>query len=256
MVAAISFGTLLIVNSIIKELRQREEELSVTNQRIYRLSEKLKIYLPHQFVKSLADGDRETLPDYRRKRLTIFFSDVEGFTKWTDKLEPEEVREILNHYLSEMSAIAHKHGGTIDKFIGDLLMIFFGDPEFTDDKDHAVRCVKMAMQMQERMDGLRKQWEGVGYDEPLRIRMGINTGWATVGNFGSEDRLNYTALGSAVNLASRLEAACAPDRITISHTIWLLIKDEIDCEPKGEIEVKGFPEPVKIYEVEGFKSGI
>ena len=230
-----------------------DERLQEEKSKVALLSEKLKVYLPAQFVESLARGERGAEPDYRRKRLTIFFSDVQGFTKWTDKLEPEEVREILNHYLSEMSAIACKWGGTIDKFIGDCLMIFFGDPEFTNDKDHAIRCVNMAMEMQEKMKELRQGWRKMAYDEPLNIRIGINTGWATVGNFGSEDRLNYTALGSAVNLASRIESACAPDKITISHTTRLLIEDEIDCQPKGEIEVKGFPEPIKIYEVVGIK---
>jgi class 3 adenylate cyclase len=228
-----------------------EERLLAEQEKVALLRDQLKVYLPHQFVESLASGERDTRPDYQRKRLTIFFSDVQGFTKWTDKLEPEEVREILNHYLSDMSSIARKHGGTIDKFIGDCLMIFFGDPEYTDDKDHALRCVKMAMEMQEKMSELRAGWRKMAYDEPLNIRIGINTGWATVGNFGSEDRLNYTALGSAVNLASRIETVCAPDKITISHTTMLLIEDEIECEPKGEIEVKGFAEPVKIYEVIG-----
>lgn len=230
---------------------QAEELLRLEKQKVSLLSNKLKAYLPHQFVASLASGAGAAGPDYRRKRLTIFFSDIQGFTSWTDKLAPEEVREILNHYLSEMSAIAHKWGGTIDKFIGDALMIFFGDPEFTDDRDHALRCVKMAMQMQERMAELRQEWRQRAYDEPLNIRIGIHTGWATVGNFGAEDRLNYTALGSAVNLASRLETASAPDQITLSHTTWLLVKDEIPCAPKGQLEVKGFAEPVKIYVVTG-----
>jgi len=228
-----------------------EERLLDEREKVTRLSDKLKAYLPRQLVDSLAEGGRDAHPDYRRRRLTVFFSDVQGFTKWTDRLEPEEVREILNHYLSEMSAIAHKWGGTIDKFIGDALMVFFGDPEFTDDRDHALRCVRMAMEMQQRMRSLRNEWRDVGHQEPLRIRIGINTGYATVGAFGSDDRLNYTALGSAVNLAARLETACAPDRITISHTTYSLIKDEIDCEEKGEIEVKGFAEPVKIYQVLG-----
>jgi class 3 adenylate cyclase len=231
-----------------EDMMRKEHEIA------RRLSEKLKVYLPRQFVNSLSNGERETMPDYRRKRLTIFFSDVQGFTKWTDKLEPEEVREILNHYLSEMSAIAGKWGGTIDKFIGDCLMIFFGDPEFTNDKDHAVRCVKMAMEMQAKMAELRAGWRKMAYEESLNIRIGINTGWATVGNFGSEDRLNYTALGSAVNLASRIESACAPDKISVSSTTYLLIEDEIECEPKGTIEAKGFSEPVKIYEVVGLKA--
>ena len=196
-------------------------------------------------------GDRAAEPDYKRRRLTIFFSDVRGFTAWTDKLEPEDTREILNQYLSEMSAIADKWGGTIDKFIGDAIMIFFGDPEFTNDRDHALRCVKMALEMQIKMNELRAEWEDRGHLEPLHIRIGINTGYATVGNFGSKDRLNYTILGSAVNLASRLETTSNPDKITISHMTWSLIKSEITCEPKSEITIKGFSEPVKIYEVVG-----
>jgi class 3 adenylate cyclase len=216
------------------------------------LANKLKLYLPHQFVETLASAD--AAPDYRRRRLTIFFSDVQGFTRWTDKLEPEDVREMLNRYLSEMSAIAIKWGGTIDKFIGDAMMIFFGDPEFTNDRDHARRCVRMALEMQGKMRELRARWENIGFDEPLGIKMGINTGYATVGNFGSENRLNYTALGSAVNLASRLQATCAPDRITISHPTYLLVEDEIACESRGRIEAKGFIEPVEIYEVVGVKS--
>jgi len=232
-------------------LREEQKKLALANEQISLLGDKLKVYLPHQFVESLAHGDRKALPDYKRRRLTVFFSDVQGFTTWTDKLEPEDTRDVLNQYLSEMSAIADKWGGTVDKFIGDAIMVFFGDPEFTNDKDHAMRCVRMAMEMQEKMSSLRAEWEDLGYQEPLHIRIGVNTGYATVGNFGSESRLNYTVLGSAVNLASRLETACAADRITVSHTTWSLIKDEIECEPKGEIEVKGFAEPVKIYEVVG-----
>lgn len=254
-------GSLIIIGLIVRssillaEQRTLEQKERTQEQKenFYSLTEKLKAYLPHQLVEKLVSDKSTVGPDYRRRRLTIFFSDVQGFTKWTDNLEPEEVRELLNNYLSEMSDIARKWGGTIDKFIGDCLMIFFGDPEYTNDKDHAIRCVKMAIEMQEKMNELRYGWRKMVYDEPLNIRIGINTGWATVGNFGSEDRLNYTALGSAVNLASRIESACTPDKITVSHTTYLLIEDEIVCEPKGTIDAKGFAEPVKIYEVVGLK---
>jgi len=232
-----------------RALKAEREKLAEAHEQVSRLSEKLKVYLPRQFVESIQSSGAEAGKSHRRKRLTVFFSDVQGFTRWTEKLEPEEVQEVLNKYLSEMSAIAHKHGGTIDKFIGDAIMIFFGDPQFTSDKDHALRAVRMAVEMQGKMAELRKEWENQGYQDPLHIRIGINTGYATVGNFGSEDRLNYTALGNAVNLASRLETACAPDKVMIAHTTYSLIRDEIKCVPKGEIEVKGFSEPVKIYEV-------
>jgi class 3 adenylate cyclase len=241
--------TLIATNIVVKKMRQREKELEVTNKKISILSNKLKVFLPHQFVKALENGEADSVPEYERRKLTIFFSDVKGFTAWTDKLEPEDTRELLNQYLSEMSKIALRWGGTIDKFIGDAVMIFFGAPEFTSDKDQAVRCVKMAMEMQEKMKELCVEWEDLGYDEPLHIRIGINTGYATVGTFGSEDRLNYTVLGSSVNLASRLETACQTDRITISHATYSLIKNEIECESKGVIEAKGFSVPIKIYEV-------
>ncbi len=245
--------TLIATNLVVNKMRQREKELAVTNKKISILSNKLKVFLPQQFVKSLERGDADSVPDYERRKLTIFFSDVKGFTAWTDKLEPEETRELLNQYLSEMSKIAHRWGGTIDKFIGDQIMIFFGAPEFNSDKDDAVCCVKMAIEMQGKMKELRMEWEDLGFDEPLHIRIGINTGYATVGIFGSEERLNYTILGSSVNLASRLEIVCQPDRITISHVTYSLIKNEIECEPKGTIEIKGFSEPIKIYEVKGIK---
>jgi class 3 adenylate cyclase len=246
--------TLIATNLVVNKMKQREKELDVTNKKISVLSNKLKVFLPQQFVKTLENGEADSAPDYERRKLTVFFSDVKGFTVWTDKLEPEDTREFLNQYLSEMSKIAFRWGGTIDKFIGDAIMIFFGAPEFTSDKDHAVRCVKMAMEMQEKMKELRMEWEDLGYDEPLHIRIGINTGYATVGTFGSEDRLNYTILGSSVNLAARLEAACQPDRITVGHATYSLIKNEIECESKGTIEVKGFSEPIKIYEIKGIKT--
>jgi adenylate cyclase len=244
------FLTLIAHNAAIRAEGQLQDERQI----VLDLSNKLRVYLPPQFVESLARGDRDAGLDYKRRKLTVFFSDVKGFTAWTDKLEPEETREILNQYLSEMSRIADKWGGTIDKFIGDAIMIFFGDPEFTNDKDHALRCVKMAMEMQTKMGDLCAEWEDRGHEDPLHIRVGINTGYATVGNFGSGKRLNYTALGSTVNLASRIETACLPDKITVSHSTYSLIKNEIECIPKGMIEVKGFSESVKIYEVAGEKS--
>ncbi len=247
-----SYCALLILGLFLSAfIAGSDARLRAEQDKVNRLSEKLQTYLPHQFVEALAGEQDQPLPDYRRRRLTILFSDVQGFTRWTDRLEPEEVRQILNRYLSEMSKIAHKWGGTVDKFIGDALMIFFGDPEYIDDRRHALDCVKMALEMQARLDGLRREWQEQGYEDTLHIRVGINTGYATVGNFGSEERLSYTAVGGAVNLASRLETVSKPDCITISHSTYLLVKDEIKCLQQGEISLKGLPEPIKIYEVIG-----
>ena len=128
-------------------------------------------------------------------------------------------------------------------------MIFFGAPDATSDEDHALRAVRMAVEMQARMETLRDEWRDRGHQLPFHVRMGINTGQASIGNFGSEGRMDYTAIGRQVNLAARLEVNCEPDKVLISHTTWAFVKGEIPCTPKGEIEAKGVRDPVKVYEV-------
>jgi len=168
-----------------------------------------------------------------------------------DRMEPEDTSRFLNEYLSEMTAIARRYDATVDKFIGDALMVFFGAPVATEDRDHALRAVRMATAMQERVAELSAKWigEGLLIEGPFETRIGINSGVASVGNFGSKDRLDYTAIGRQVNLAARLQVNCEPGKVLLSHSTWALIKDEIACVPKGEIQVKGIQNPVKVYEV-------
>ena len=148
-----------------------------------------------------------------------------------------------------MSKIALKYGGTIDKFIGDAILIFFGDPETKGERGDAQACVLMAMEMRERMNYLRRIWEDEGISKPLEIRIGINTGYCNVGNFGSEDRLDYTIIGGEVNLASRLESSAEAGEILISHETYALIKKQIFCEKRDEIKVKGITHSVQTYQV-------
>ena len=148
-----------------------------------------------------------------------------------------------------MSAIAAEYGGTIDKFIGDGIMIFFGDPETRGTAEDAVACAQMAQAMRRRIASLCSEWMERGVPQPLHVRIGINTGYCTVGNFGSEDRLDYTIVGGQVNAAARLEAAASSDQILISHQTWALIKDRITCRRVGEIKVKGIAHPLLTYEV-------
>lgn len=155
----------------------------------------------------------------------------------------------LNKYLNEMSKIALDHGGTIDKYIGDAIMIFFGDPETLGEKEDAIACVRMAIDMKKKLAAMRREWDVLGVTTPLHIRMGVNTGFCTVGNFGSEERLDYTIVGGAVNLASRLESAADVDEILISEDTFSLIKDVVACKPKEEIAVKGIAYPVMTYSV-------
>jgi len=230
-------------------LQVANKSLAEKNEQLEGLSTKLAKYLSRQVYDSIFEGRTDVRVQSYRKELTVFFSDIEGFTDLTDRLEAEQISEILNTYLSEMAAIADGCGGTIDKFIGDGVMIFFGDPESNGRRADALACVRMAIRMRDRIDELRREWVDRIGPEPLHVRIGINTGYCTVGNFGSEDRLDYTIVGAAVNAASRLESTAAADQIQISHSTYSLIKDEIYCRPLGDQGLKGFSHPVQTYEV-------
>jgi class 3 adenylate cyclase len=148
-----------------------------------------------------------------------------------------------------MSKIALQFGGTIDKYVGDAILIFFGDPETKGVKSDAVACVKMAIAMRKRMRELESVWRASGIEKPPRCRTGINTGFCTVGNFGSEDRMDYTIICSGVNLACRLEQAAPPGEIIVSYETYSLVKDEIYCEERGHINVKGISRSVATFQV-------
>lgn len=225
----------------------QEAELAKKTQAMEQLSNQLAKYLSPQVYDSIFSGKQEVKVASSRKKLTVFFSDVAGFTEATDRLESEELTQLLNHYLTEMSRIALDHGATIDKYVGDAIVIFFGDPESKGIQEDALACVRMAIAMRERMRDLEGIWRRSGIERPLQVRMGIHTGFCTVGNFGSEDRLDYTIIGGAVNTAARLETAAAPGEILISYETFAQVRDQIACEEHGEIEVKGLAYPVATY---------
>ena len=224
---------------------QREQSIA--------LSHKLSKYLSPQVWQSIFTGERDVRLETQRKKLAVFFSDIKGFTELSEEMEPEALTELLNHYFNEMSEVALKYGGTIDKFVGDSIMIFFGDPTSRGQREDAFACVSMAVEMRKHMKIMRQKWRSQGIKTPLEIRMGISTGYTTVGNFGAENRMDYTIIGKEVNLASRLESLAEPGEILISYETFSLIKDRIMCRDKGEITVKGFGRPVSIYEVVDFR---
>lgn len=230
------------------DIQAANRTLDEKNQELEALSVKLAKYLSKQVYDSIFSGRKDVQVESYRKNLTVFFSDIQGFTELTDRMEAEILSGLLNRYLSEMSAIAEDFGGTIDKFIGDGIMIFFGDPESRGEKEDALACVKMALAMRKRIHELREEWIDQGISDQLQVRIGINTGFCTVGNFGSEDRLDYTIVGGQVNATSRLETAAQPDQILLSNTTHALVKDDIYCQPVGEIKVKGIAHPFKTYE--------
>ncbi len=235
--------------ALLEEKISNREIIEEKSLQLERLAKRLAQYLSPQIYKSIFSEKGSEKRKFERKNLTVFFSDIVGFTDITDGIEPERLAFMINTYLSEMSTIALKYGGTIDKFIGDAVMIFFGDPETRGETEDAVRCVKMAISMQKRADELKELWRSRGISQPLEVRMGIDTGYCTVGDFGSEQRLDYTVFGSPVNLASRLEHDANPNEIKISESTYLLVQDKINCTQLEDIMPKGFARPVGVYRV-------
>jgi class 3 adenylate cyclase len=233
------------------ELRRTQIELTEKNELLAQLSSKLAKFLPPQLYNSIFTGTHTTRVAAKRKKLTIFFSDIANFTETTDSLESEELTNLLNQYLTEMSKIALSHGATIDKYVGDAIMGFFGDPASRGSKEDAVACVEMAIAMQRRMRELQLKWADLGSEKPFQLRIGVNTGFCTVGNFGSEDRMDYTIIGNEVNLAARLQSHADLGGILVTHETSSLIKDTILTEEQEAVSVKGFVHPVRAYRVVG-----
>jgi len=222
------------------------------NQRLENIASRLSKYLSPQVYKSIFDQEesgKKTKENYVRKNLTIFFSDIVNFTDLSDSLEAEKLALILNNYLSEMSLIAINSNATIDKFIGDAILAFHGAPETLGDENDAINSINMALEMKERVKELQSFWIRQGVKDGLKVRYGISSGYANVGDFGSSVMSDYTAIGSSVNLASRLQSIAPENEIIISDTTYNLVKNQINCEEYDEITPKGFVRPVKTYKV-------
>ena len=234
------FGFYLIYGTDITDSRDKE-----------RILKKLSKYFSPQVYNSIFSGELDVTINTKRKNLTVFFSDIKSFTTITEKLEPEILTDLITNYLTEMTNIAIKYGGTVDKYIGDAIMIFFGDPQSKGTKEDAIACVSMALDMRKKLRKLKSYWEKTGLSESLDVRMGIHTDVCTVGNFGSSDRLDYTVLGNGVNLASRLESMAETNQILISENTHNLVNREFQSQFFSEITVKGKAHPVKAYQVSG-----
>ena len=237
------------------ELRKAKEELLTFNrglqakveeqvEALTRFNELRRYLSPKLTEKILSSGDTlGALP--QRKMMTVLFSDIRGFSALTDGLEPEEIFTLLDRYLSEMIMLIHQYEGTLNKIIGDGLLIFFGDPVPMD--DHAERAVKMAIDMQNKVTELKEEWLHYGHE--LKIGIGINTGYMTVGNIGSETHRDYTVIGNQVNVAARLESLAEPGQILISQRTYSRVKNLVEVEGCRQIQVKGIHTPIMTYNV-------
>ena len=222
-----------------QRLNELKQEAQETNEQLEGMSSQLSKFLSPQLYESIFTGSRQGSRVSRRKKLTVFFSDLCGFTNFVESMESEDVTDLLNLYLETMTKIALDYGATIDKYIGDGIMLFFGDPETEGVREDALKCVNMALDMLKELDNLSDQWVRYGLKEQLQMRIGIDTGFATVGNFGCESRLDYTAIGSAVNKASRLEEAAENGSIYISEDTYNLVKESIEAAELDPIHLKG-----------------
>jgi adenylate cyclase len=225
-------------------------ELGKANEFLSDLAKKIAKYLPPQLYRGIFAG-KDVQIATERKKLTVFFSDVVDFTSTAERMQPEEFTALLNEYLTEMSAIATAHGGTVNKFIGDAILVFFGDPDSRGAVEDAKACLTMALDMQRRLAELNVQWRQRGIAEPFRARMGINTGFCNVGNFGSDDRMDYTIIGAETNLAARLQSIAQPGEIVLSYETFMLVRDMVRARPLEPITLKGIAHPVVPYVVEG-----
>ena len=226
------------------------------NKKIESISHQIGKYIPPQIHDALFAGKYDTGITTRRKKLTVFFSDIKNFTSTSENLQPEDLTKYLNEYFSEMTKVALEQGATIDKYIGDAMMVFFGDPESRGEREDARACVEMALRMQERMEELREKWLNEGFADPFQIRIGLNTGYCNVGNFGSDQRLTYTIIGGEVNVAARLESAAEANGILMSYETYAHVQDMVEVEQKEAIKMKGINREIKIFNIISRKSKI
>ncbi len=222
---------------IVLSLREIDENKNRIKDQV-KISNNLARFVPNQIWQPIVKDNTPAHLFNKRAKLTIFFSDIVNFTHLSDNISADELTEILNTYMNRMTQVANRHGATLDKFIGDGMMCFFGADGKGSVKDNALKCVAMALDMRREMRVLRQQWQKEGF-EGLSIRMGINTGFCHVGNFGTDLRMSYTVIGKEVNLAARLESAAGTDEILISQATYDYVGYEYNCTMVKNVELKG-----------------
>ena len=243
------------IDRLVKRADASEEKLTRANNALSSLTRNLARFVPQTVVDALMKSGHEQVAGTRRRQLTVFFSDIVDFTGMTEKLEPEQLARLLMDYFSEMNRLCVRWGGTLDQFIGDAIVIFFGAPRSRGAHTDSQNAVGMALEMQDRLRALRVKWAEDGLSPPVHVRMGLATGYATVGNFGSDSRLHYTAIGNVVNAAARIQALAAADSILIDADTYALIQDSMSCRRREQVTLRGRQHPVQLYEVTDGQTG-
>jgi adenylate cyclase len=227
-------------------LEQRVAEQLTEIERIGRLQR----FLPPQVAQMIASSEApESLLASHRREITILFCDLRGFTAFTEASEPEEVMAVLHEYHESLGHLIFRYEGTLERFLGDGIMIVFNDP--IPCADHTARAVRLALDMHEKVNDLVKQWSRRGYD--LGFGIGIAAGYATLGQIGFEHRREYTAIGSVINLASRLCDEARPGQIVIDQRAFNSVEPWAKASQIGELNLKGFSRPVTAFEIFGWR---
>ena len=222
-----------LFRKLAEEIEERNRVIEDQKDQLTMLASKLAKYLSPQVYDNIFSGEREVRIETYSKPLTVFFSDIAGFTPMSDTLPPEVLAKWLNEYLNDMAEICLRYQGTLDKFIGDAVMVFFGDPRTLGPEEDAAQCIRMAQEM-----------VAAAKQRKVDIRVGIHSGECVVGNFGSDARMDYTVVGSNVNIAARMEKMSAQGRILISDATWQLLGGSFPGKYNGEVMFKGLARPV------------
>jgi adenylate cyclase len=228
---------------------------AIDNARMYQVVEqlsRLKRFFSPQLAELIVAGGAEDPLKTHRREVTVVFLDLRGFTMFAEQVEPEEVMSVLRDYHGEMGRLILEHEGTLERFTGDGMMIFFNDPVPV--PNPAERALRMALAMRERVQELSKKWRKRGYD--LALGIGIAQGYATIGAIGFEGRWDYGAIGTVTNLAARLCGEAKGEQILASLRVVGEVEDMIETEEVGPLTLKGFHKPVPAFSVLGLKSSI
>jgi class 3 adenylate cyclase len=230
--------------------------LAIGNARLLETIERqrteLARFVSPQIAALISSAEGEQLLAGHRRQITAVFADLRGFTHFSETAEPEELLGVLRAYHAAMGTLVVEHGGTLEHFAGDGMLVFFNDPVPQD--DHAQRAVTMAIAMRARFAELAEGWHKLGYE--LGLGVGISTGYATLGRIGFEGRYDYAAIGNAVILASRLSTEAKAGQILLGQRTYAAVEDLIEVEPAGELELKGISRPVPAYLVVGHAGSI
>jgi adenylate cyclase len=223
------------------ELESRVQAQLEDLQRVNRL----RRFLSPQLVQLLIDSGDDEFLDSHRREIVVVFCDLRGFTSFAESSEPEEVMAVLHEYHEAMGELIFAYGGTLERFTGDGLMVFFNDPLPIDDAPE--RAIQMSVAMRDRVRALSHRWHRRGYD--LALGIGLAQGFATLGRIGFEGRFDYAAIGSVTNLAARLCDRAGPWQVLASQRVFHAAEPAADGKPVGKLDLKGFSRPVQVFDI-------